>query len=141
MSEPLDQAITAIKTGDRDTGRLLLTRLTEAEPANEKAWLWLTQTTDSPTDRIIYLQHVLEINPNNVVAQQGLARLLAGDATHPTQIPVSAWQANPPPNQIRLAMLIFLALGVPGCIVLGIAGYLLSYALNYDLSQWLQYVR
>jgi len=141
MSEPLDQAITAIKTGDRDTGRLLLTRLTEAEPANEKAWLWLTQTTDSPTDRIIYLQHVLEINPNNVVAQQGLARLLAGETTRPTQIPVGAWQVEPPPNQFRLAVLIFLALGLPGCIVLGIAGYLLSYAFNYDLSQWLQYVR
>jgi hypothetical protein len=138
MSEQLDQAITAIKTGDRDTGRLLLTRLTEVEPANEKAWLWLTQTTDSPTDRIIYLQHVLEINPNNVVAQQGLARLLAGEVTHPTPLRLEAPPPVPPPNQARLALLIFLALGVPGCVVLGIAGYLLSYALNYDLSQWLR---
>lgn len=72
----LKQAIAAIKSGDKATGkRLLIDEVLRNNPRNENAWLWMTQVADADEDRLNYLRHVLKINPDNEAAKRGLAAL------------------------------------------------------------------
>ena len=76
IEEYLQQAIAAIKAGDKATGkRLLIDEVLRTNPRNENAWLWMTQVADADEDRINYLRHVLKINPNNEAAQRGVEAL------------------------------------------------------------------
>ena len=76
MTNFLQQAITAIKSGDKATGKqLLIDEVLKQNPRDENAWLWMTQVADADEDRVNYLQHVLKINPNNEAAKRGLAAL------------------------------------------------------------------
>lgn len=74
-SSVLQQAIEAIQAGDMLSGKRLLVSVLQAEPYNETAWLWMSSVYDSDEQRRGCLQRVLAINPNNEVAQLGLARL------------------------------------------------------------------
>lgn len=71
----LQDAIAAIRSGDKETARQLLLEITGSDPNNENAWLWMTQVVSSKDERIKYLQNVLRINPNNESAKRGLAQL------------------------------------------------------------------
>lgn len=93
MTTPLHQAIAAIKAGDKDTGRQILTRILKDDPNNEHALLWMTQTLDSNEERIRYLHRVLSINPNNDWAKRSLAQLQQPAALPPQ--PVSPPQSPP----------------------------------------------
>ena len=75
MSEKLQQAIAAIKSGDERTDHQLLLDILRSDPNNENAWLWMTQAVSSDKDRLKCLHRVLAINPNNQSAQRGLAVL------------------------------------------------------------------
>lgn len=75
MPDNLQQAITAIKSGDKKNGRQLLMEVLKADSRNEDAWLWMTQVLDSDDERIKCLQTVLKINPDNEKARRGLAKL------------------------------------------------------------------
>ncbi|MEW5959235.1 MAG: hypothetical protein AB1801_16010 [Chloroflexota bacterium] len=69
----LQQAIAAIKAGDKTAGkRILIDEVLRTNPRNENAWLWMTQVADADEDRINYLRHVLKINPNNETARRGV---------------------------------------------------------------------
>jgi len=72
----LQQAIAAIKSGDKATGkRLLIDEVLKTNPRNENAWLWMTQVADADEDRLNYLRNALKINPDNDAARRGLAAL------------------------------------------------------------------
>lgn len=71
----LQQAITAIKSGDKVTGQKLLLSLVKANPNHEMALLWLSVTTDDITKKRQCFERVLTINPNNEAAKRGLAEL------------------------------------------------------------------
>jgi hypothetical protein len=81
----LQQAIAAIKAGNKETGKQLLFETLKAEPHNEDAWLWMTRVVGSNNDRVKCLQRVLEINPNNETAKRGLAQLQQRQALLPKQ--------------------------------------------------------
>lgn len=91
MTDRLKQAVTAIKNGDKKTGKQLLTEILASDPKNEKAWLWMTQVVRSNDDRIFCLEKVLEINPDNLQVKQGLAVLQKEQANRPEQ-------SKPPPG-------------------------------------------
>jgi hypothetical protein len=82
MSTQLQRAITAIKSGDKKTGKQLLTKALQADPRNEKAWLWLAHVVDSPKQSQECLERVLTINPQNENARRGLTKL-NGSTAHP----------------------------------------------------------
>ena len=63
VSNDLQQAIAAIKSGDKATGQQLLAQVVNADPQNEAAWLWLASTLDDPQEKKECLQKVLQINP------------------------------------------------------------------------------
>jgi hypothetical protein len=73
MSELLEQGIAAARAGNRAEARALLTRVIEGDERNERAWLWLSGVVDDPNDMRTCLHNVLELNPNNTQARQGLA--------------------------------------------------------------------
>ncbi len=71
----LQQGITAVKAGNRTEGREWLMKALEADDHNEQAWLWLSGAVSSPEDRRVCLENVLALNPENSLAQKGLAKL------------------------------------------------------------------
>jgi hypothetical protein len=85
----LDDAIQAIRMGDKEEGRRLLEELLETDESNEDVWLWLTTVVDSNEDREVCLENVLALNPNHAIAQRSLNALRAGNF-NPTDITRSA---------------------------------------------------
>jgi hypothetical protein len=75
----LDDAIQAIRMGDKEEGRRLLEELLETDEGNEDVWLWLTLVVDSDEDREVCLENVLALNPNHAIAQRSLNALRAGN--------------------------------------------------------------
>ncbi len=63
--EMLRAGIKAAQDGNRSEARKLLLRVTDAEPNNENAWLWLASISEYPEELLIFLNNVLSINPNN----------------------------------------------------------------------------
>ena len=80
----LEQAIGAAKAGRKEEARRLLEAVLDADDRNEQAWLWMSGVVDSDEERIICLENVLTINPNNETAKKGLAALGA----EPVPLPV-----------------------------------------------------
>ncbi|MFN8455585.1 MAG: hypothetical protein U0401_13115 [Anaerolineae bacterium] len=74
----LDDAIEAIRMGDREEGRQILEGLLESDEGNEQIWLWLSTVVDGDEDREVCLENVLAINSANGIAQRGLDALRAG---------------------------------------------------------------
>ncbi len=75
MSDTLEQAIAAIKAGDKSTGGQLLNQVLQTDSRNETAWLWMTAVVGSDEERRKILEHVLSINPDNEAARNSLAKL------------------------------------------------------------------
>ena len=65
FSETLRAGIKAAQSGNRNEARLLLLRVTESEPTNENAWMWLASISEYPEELLIFLNNVLDINPAN----------------------------------------------------------------------------
>lgn len=77
MNDMLQQGIAAARAGRREEARALLLRVVEQDERNEQAWLWLSGVTDDPEDVRVCLENVLDLNPNNAKARQGLEWLQA----------------------------------------------------------------
>jgi tetratricopeptide (TPR) repeat protein len=67
------QAIAAAKAGRRGEARALLARVLRRNPQHVTAWLWMSGVVDSPQEQVECLRRVLAIDPENPVAQKGLA--------------------------------------------------------------------
>ena len=78
----LKDGIAAAKSGDKPRALQLLREVTDLEPQNELAWLWLGGVAETPHDAVEALRQVLQINPASDRAKAGLkaARLQAGIA-------------------------------------------------------------
>ena len=99
VNATLDQAIAAVQGGHKAEARHLLESVLDADERNEKAWLWLGSVVDSDEERIICLENVLTINPNNEMARKGLAVLRAEAAAREPSVPSPA-EALPEPSPI-----------------------------------------
>ncbi|MCB0036901.1 MAG: hypothetical protein KDE51_22875 [Anaerolineales bacterium] len=75
IQQKVEQGIQALRAGEREKGRQLLTEVITADDQNEKAWLWLSSAVDSDEERKLCLENVLTINPQNHAAQKSLAKL------------------------------------------------------------------
>ena len=71
----LRDAITAAREGDKARARLLLEEIVEQDDQNEKAWYWLASVAETDEDRILYLNNVIAINPNNDRARSVLHQI------------------------------------------------------------------
>ena len=75
----LQEAIDAIRKGQRIRARDLLTRLLRSDQTNPEYWLWMSSVVDTPKEQIYCLNSVLRIDPDNQRAKQGLILLGALD--------------------------------------------------------------
>ena len=74
----LEEAVQAIRMGNREEGRRMLEEILEVDESNEEVWLWLSSVVDTDEDREICLENVLALNPDNIVAKKGLEALQSG---------------------------------------------------------------
>jgi tetratricopeptide (TPR) repeat protein len=96
VNQLLKKGIQALKAGQREEARALLMQVIEVDEESERAWLWLSGTVDSDEERRICLENVLTLNPENKVAQKGLAKLNAApieEAILPPSLEARAAQA------------------------------------------------
>ncbi|HQU82010.1 MAG TPA: response regulator [Pyrinomonadaceae bacterium] len=61
----LHDGIKAAQSGNRAEARHLLLRVTELDQKNESAWLWLASISEYPEELLIFLNNVLDVNPEN----------------------------------------------------------------------------
>lgn len=73
-TQQLKAGIAAAKAGNRQEARQLLLDVLRADDENEMAWLWLSGVVTSTDERRICLENVLTLNPDNQLAQRGLAK-------------------------------------------------------------------
>jgi len=69
----LEHAKLAAQQGNKQLARSILRRILRREPENEFAWLLFAEVVERREETIAWLQHVLEINPNNTLAREKLA--------------------------------------------------------------------
>jgi hypothetical protein len=96
IARMLYEGALAVTQGRHGEAQALLMQVIERDEHNEQAWLWLSGAVLDPADQEVALENVLELNPNNIVAQQGLIMLRSqsgGNAAPATQ---GEWQPPPP---------------------------------------------
>ncbi len=79
----LQQGIAAARAGRREQAQRLLMQVVEADEQSETAWLWLSSVVETDQDRLICLENVLTLNPDNAQARAGLDWLRQQDAAAP----------------------------------------------------------
>src|SRR5258707_1815392 len=70
-----DEALQAIRAGQRQRAKDLLTRLIKVDQTRPDYWLWMSATVDSEKELVYCLQNVLKLDPNSVPARRGLVVL------------------------------------------------------------------
>ncbi len=76
----LREAITSLRSGNKEWARECLTRILKADPRHEEAWLWLSAVLETPAEKRYCLEKVLTINPDNEQARAGLRELAARES-------------------------------------------------------------
>ena len=71
----LEQAVEALRQGNRTLARDLLTRLLKVNQNSVKYWIWMSATVDTLKERVYCLETVLKLEPGNEVAKRGLMLL------------------------------------------------------------------
>jgi tetratricopeptide (TPR) repeat protein len=70
-----ERGVAAARGGQRRIAASLLSRAVQFDPRHEQAWLWLSGVIDDPNEIAFCLRSVLNINPGNDRARQGLVWL------------------------------------------------------------------
>lgn len=65
VKKMLRSGISLAKEGNRVEARQMLLGVTEVDPNNETAWLWLASISEYPEELLVFLQNVLKVNPEN----------------------------------------------------------------------------
>lgn len=65
VEEMLRKGIEAAQSGDRAEARSFLLNVTDADPDNESAWLWLASISEYPEELLVFLNNVLRVDPSN----------------------------------------------------------------------------
>ena len=86
------EAISASRAGESKRANTYFRRVTEIDPTNEAAWLWLANTAENPADAVDGLRAALRLNPSNKPAATALpiSLLRAGIAAAKANDRVSA---------------------------------------------------
>jgi tetratricopeptide (TPR) repeat protein len=80
LPDTLRRGITAAQAGHKTEARALLTTVVEADESQVEAWRWLSRVVDSLEDKIICLENLLTLEPENQAARRHLAQAKAAQA-------------------------------------------------------------
>jgi tetratricopeptide (TPR) repeat protein len=68
----LNEAMEAVRQGQRARARDLLTRLLRADQSNPQYWLWMSAVVDSAKEQAYCLQTAQKLDPGNTAIRRGL---------------------------------------------------------------------
>lgn len=74
-SKQLQEGIQKVKDGSLEEAYNIFRKLTDKDPNNEFAWIWLATTSTNPAEKRSALGHALDINPNSSHAKDALREL------------------------------------------------------------------
>jgi hypothetical protein len=99
MDPKLEQAIQAIKSGNKVSGLVLLAQVIRSDPNNESAWIWMATAQDDPEKKKQSLERVLHINPGNERVRRALSVMFppAADAAQETHVVEAVPETQPEP--------------------------------------------
>ena len=97
MKETLDIAANMIKAGEIARGKAILESLLRTESDNVLALLWMTRCVSSPEEKLTYFRRVLEIDPSNEFALQGIGIFQPRCPRRVRTLSVGAPAPAPPP--------------------------------------------
>ena len=66
------EAVEALRAGNKNRARELLTGLLKTDQNNAIYWVWMSATVDTTKERIYCLQTAFKLDPQNVAAKRGL---------------------------------------------------------------------
>jgi hypothetical protein len=89
----LQQAVEHVNAGNLKEGRVLLERVLEQDPRNDRAWVWLSGCVEDTMQRRICLQQALKVNPNNQAALDGM-EVLEGKLVPASELPPSLLESR-----------------------------------------------
>jgi tetratricopeptide (TPR) repeat protein len=69
------EAVDALREGDKAKAKDLLTKLLKTDQNNPQYWIWLSAVVESAKERVYCLQTALELDPQNATAKRGLVLL------------------------------------------------------------------
>ena len=139
------EAVNALRRGDKPRAKELLTHLLQSDQNNPTYWIWLSASVEVNKERIYCLQTALKLDPENATAKRGLILLgaLSPDETiqpFPMNRP-RAWEEKlllshekPKERGLRVAMRSPL-LSLGGLAVIGIGMCLVIY-FGVILPRW-----
>jgi hypothetical protein len=113
----LQQAVAAIKAGDKGRGKQLLLQVLEADERRVDAWLWLALCEDDPELKRNCLERVLEIDPANQLAKRGVRRL---DTSGQVRFSPSARKHIPETNMFLAVVIVTGVMAVVYAAILGV---------------------
>ncbi|MFQ3537155.1 MAG: hypothetical protein SNJ58_14940 [Aggregatilineales bacterium] len=98
LSRLLSEARKAIASGNKPTARALLEQALTLDDNNVQAWLLLARVVDTPRERRICYENVLDLDPNNVEARRALETLKPSPPSSAslTRPPASSAQPSTP---------------------------------------------
>jgi hypothetical protein len=102
VPELVQRGIYALRAGRREQAQQILRHAVTLDERYEPGWLWLSGVVDD-SEKIICLRHVLQINPNNQRAREGLAALLqkvGAQKPSPAQQPEPAQPSEAPSAEV-----------------------------------------
>jgi twitching motility two-component system response regulator PilG len=71
----LQEGISLARAGQKAQARRLLLEVSELDPQNEMAWLWLASSAETSDEAISYVRRVLQIDPEHARARDWLVKL------------------------------------------------------------------
>ena len=77
MKPNLEQAVSALKSGQRTRARQLLVEIVKDQPKNAQAWYVLSFVVDNQNQQIYCLQRVLKFAPEHQAARTKLEKLIS----------------------------------------------------------------
>ena len=75
VERQLQEAKSAIRHGELDRAKVLLTNLVKTDRDNPEVWLWLSSVVETKKERKTCLEQVLKYDPHHQTAQRALASL------------------------------------------------------------------
>src|SRR5512140_1772487 len=70
-----EDALDALRQGDRPKAKDILTRLLKTDQNNSIYWTWMSAAVETTKERIYCLETALKLDPENAIAKRGLVLL------------------------------------------------------------------
>ena len=81
----LQEAVDALRDGDKARARELLTELIKHDQNNVEYWIWLSGAMETTKEKVYCLQTAFKLDPENAAAKRGLILLGAMPADETIQ--------------------------------------------------------